>query len=90
MSEPAMQNDINFPDYYLAVFNGHVNMAGERALKIVRCMLRSDAAIVMLAGLEADYKNGIMAIFNRRLNEATTAFCTLVYTFANGLDKHEG
>ncbi len=82
----APDEELLFSDYYFAVFNLHVNKAGVRAMAIVRRMMQNPAAIPMVMELEHDYNDGIMAIFKRQPDEASRAFCVLVWTFANGLD----
>ncbi len=89
MSFPAPEVDeLDFPDYYFAVFNIHKNDAGKRALAIVRRMMQHPSMIPAMLALERDFTEGIMGIFDRVPDEASRAFCVLVWTFANGLDRH--
>lgn len=74
---------LKFTDEHWAVFNLHVNKAGERAIEIVRQRYEMHPK---LEQLERDYKDGIMAIFNRPPDDVTQFFALLVYVFANKLE----
>ena len=75
---------LNFPDSGFAVFNLHVNNAGERAMSVVRRLFPSDNA--QLIALERDYKSGVMAIFQRDADDASRTFALLCWVYTNALD----
>lgn len=76
---------LRFPDEHIAVFNGHVNNAHERALAACRRRFQFDP--VAMARLEEHCRDGVMAMFNESPTQATRLFATLVFIFVNGLEK---
>jgi len=77
------QRELTFTDEHWAVFNLHVNKAGERAFEIVRQRYETHPDFERL---ERAYKDGIMAIFNRKPNDVSRFFAMLVWVFANKLE----
>lgn len=63
---------------HTAVFNGHINHAENRAIKILREFSPEYAKEV-----EEIKKTGIMAIFDDEPTPATSAFAFLVTAFVN-------
>jgi hypothetical protein len=65
---------------FVAVFNGHVNDAHNRAVSALRRMGAEDVA----QQIEAAKEIGIMSIFDERPSFATSAYAALVAHFVNG------
>ena len=65
-------------DPHFAVFNGHVNDASDRA----RALLR-EFAPKLADEIDEAYDKGIMSIFGKKPNQATSAYVWLVTAFVN-------
>jgi hypothetical protein len=68
-------------DISFAVFNQHINNAGERAHAVINKMYSNEDADVIK--FNKDYKEGIMNIFNREPDYVTNAYVALVFYFVN-------
>lgn len=74
--------NLRFTDLGFAVFNSHVNKAGERAIEVCRQTFKDDDEGMIK--LEQAYKDGIMAIFDGDKTPPASLFAHACFIYANG------
>lgn len=76
--EPSREKDRERMSPNFAVFNNHVNGAGDRARELIR-----EFAPTLADEIDAIDEKGIMGVFDKEPTQATSAYVWLVTAFVN-------